>query len=98
MKDRRSNKRVNVDIKAILHNGDEVARARIINLDKGGLFLWTQWPDLKPGTDVSIDIDGENIGVLGITGYIVRRCPLGLAVEIKETDNNFGRLVERESR
>ena len=77
MKDRRSGKRVNVNLKAIMHNGDEVARARISNISKGDLFLWTQFPDLRPGTDIEIDIDGENVGVFGVTGYVVRRCPLG---------------------
>ena len=99
MINRRTSTRINVNLRALLHNGDEVSKARIVNLSTGGVFLWTEYPDLRPGTDVGIDIDGENVGhILGVSGHVIHKNKLGLAIEITQADKNLGLLIEREGR
>ncbi|HEY9162591.1 MAG TPA: PilZ domain-containing protein [Desulfomonilia bacterium] len=98
MNDKRAHERTDVRLNALFRKDDSyIFRTKVINISMGGLFMETS-QFMKPGTNISVDIDAENIGqIIGVHGHVVRNTGSGLAVEFASVDNSIlDRLIERE--
>jgi Tfp pilus assembly protein PilZ len=98
MDEKRANERTDVKLNALFHKNDSYTfRTRITNISMGGLFLETH-QFMKLGTDISVDIDAENIGqIIGVYGHVVRNTRSGLAVEFSRVDDSMlDRLIRTE--
>lgn len=87
MNENRSSERIDVGLKALFREGTTgVFNAKIKNISMGGLFLETP-QSFRHGTDITVDIDAENIGqIIGVYGRVVRTTQSGVAVEFTQTD------------
>jgi len=100
MIEKRASNRIEVELKAVFHEGKhEAFRTKITNISSGGLFMKTS-QFLGIGTDIMIDIDAENIGrITWVSGHVVRITKTGVAVEFTDKDKtNFEMLLETEKR
>ncbi len=98
MNEKRADERTDVRLNALFRKDDSYTfRTKIVNISMGGLFMETP-QFMKPGTDISIDIDAENIGhIIGVYGHVVRNTSSGLAVEFTRTnDSILDRLIKTE--
>lgn len=98
MIEKRTNERTDVRLNALFRKDDSyILRTKVINISMGGLFMETP-QFMKPGTDISIDIDAENIGhIIGVYGHVVRNTSSGLAVEFTRVDDSIlDRLIKTE--
>jgi hypothetical protein len=98
MIEKRTNERTDVRLNALFRKDDSyILRTKVINISMGGLFMETP-QFMKPGTDISIDIDAENIGhIIGVYGHVVRNTSSGLAVEFTRVDDStLDRLIKTE--
>ncbi|HEY9162267.1 MAG TPA: PilZ domain-containing protein [Desulfomonilia bacterium] len=100
MIEKRASSRIDVNLRAVFREGkNEAFRTQITNISSGGLFMKTP-QYLKIGTDVTVDIDAENIGqIIWVSGHVVRIAKTGVAVEITDTNKtNFEMFLETEKR
>ncbi len=100
MIEKRASSRIDVKLNAVFREDkQEPSRTQITNISSGGLFMKTP-KYLKIGTDVTVDIDAENIGrIIWVSGHIVRVTKTGVAVEITDTNKtNFEIFLETEKR
>lgn len=98
MIEKRASNRIEVELKAVFREGrHETFRTQITNISSGGLFMKTPLY-LRIGTDVTIDIDAENLGrITWVSGHVVRTTKTGVAVEFTDTDKtNFEMFLETE--
>ncbi len=98
MNEKRANERTEVKLNALFRKDDSYTfRTKILNISMGGLFMETPH-FMKLGTDISIDIDAENIGhIIGVYGHVVRNTRSGLAVEFTRADDLIlDRLIKTE--
>lgn len=98
MIEKRVSNRINVELKAVFHEGKhETFRTQITNISSGGLFMKTP-RYLGLGADIMIDIDAENIGrITWVSGHVVRINKTGVAVEFTDWDKtNFEIFLEKE--
>lgn len=95
MKEKRSHKRVRVNMKVAFRDNDNTRRmARVIDLSRGGMYVDTGYAPEVDGFLIA-SLDAEEFGkVIHVQGRIVRKSYTGMGIAFTWTDEKgLGNLL-----